>query len=193
MSHILCQKPLWPLSLFFLCKCFFCFFLPLNTTWLTAYLSQNRYSACRPIREPNTEMCPQNVTSSHWKCVERELWREVNSSIALQFMVCVQCVKGKNVVWTHCRRKFENPEVALRLSGEEVCRVQLRHCHMTQRCVTTAVKAPGWQINRWHQRLCRLTLYSVIFHDRISWMLLLLFFFIIISYFWGKIKLVYCL
>lgn len=131
------------LANFFLCK-FLLFFLPLNTTWLTAYVSQNRYSACRPIREPNTEMCPQNVASSHWKCVERELWREVNSSIALQFMVCVQCVKGKNVVWIHCRRKFENPEVELRLSGEEVCRVQLRNCHMTQRCVTTAVKAPGW-------------------------------------------------
>lgn len=86
------------------------------------------------------------VTSFHWKFVESELLSKGNSSIALQFVICAQCVKGKNVVWIHRRGKFEKPELELRLSGVEVCRVQLRHCHMTHRCVTTAVKAPGWSL-----------------------------------------------
>lgn len=54
--------------------------------------------------------------------------------------------RGKNVVCVHWWRKLKNPELECGLSREGACRVQLRHCHMTQRCVTRGTEVPGWSL-----------------------------------------------
>lgn len=57
---------------------------------------------------------------------------------------CVLSVsRGKNVVCVHWLWKLKNPELECGLIREGVRRVQLCHCHMTQRCVTTTTEVPG--------------------------------------------------
>lgn len=61
--------------------------------------------------------------------------------------------RGKNVVCVHWRRRLKNPELEYGLSRARVRRVQLCHCHMTQRYVTRAIEVPGWSLTFYYQRV----------------------------------------
>lgn len=127
-----------------------------------------------------------------WSVFKEDDWVKFHYSIPLlpySLWSLLSVSRAKNVVCVHWRRKLKNPELECGLSREGVRRVQLCHCHMTQRCVTMATEVPGWSLTFYYQRV-------EIKYKQV------MFFFVFItlyfegdpcSYFWDSITLVFCL